>query len=92
MSKSDAFIDRGHEELEQWRKRLAEMEAMAETSRAAFDSQMAEMKARMQQAEADLKKAQAAGSAQAEDYQARMKAAWSSLEEGWQKAMKDLRG
>ncbi len=92
MSKSDDMIDRGHEELERWRKRMAEMEAMADQSRKAFEGHMEDMKARMQQAEEDLKKAGAAGTAQADAYQARLKSAWASLEEGFQKAMKDLRG
>jgi len=92
MSKSDSFIDWGHTELERWRTRLAEMEAMAERSRGDFEARMAEMRERMQEAETNLKKAQASNEAEAKAYQERAKAAWSSLEEGFQKAMKDLRG
>ncbi|MEO1192516.1 MAG: hypothetical protein AAFY02_12215 [Pseudomonadota bacterium] len=92
MSKSDDFIDQGHAQLEEWRKRLAEMEAMAQKSRESFDSQIADLRHRMEKAEADFKQAQAAGVAHAEDYQNRVKAAWASMEEGWQKAMRDLTG
>ena len=91
MSKSDAFIDRGHEELERWRKRMAEMEAMGEESRRAFEGYMNDMKARMKQAEDDLKKAREASSAQAADYQDRLKEAWAAMEAGFDNAMKAMR-
>ncbi len=99
MSKSDDYIDYGHAELERWRKRLADMEQLSEKSRATFQSHIDDMKVRVQKAEEDFKQAQSAGSEQAKAYQEqakayqeRMKTAWSSLEEGFQKAMRDLRG
>lgn len=99
MTKSDDFINQGHVELERWRKRLAELEELSNKSKATFDNHIDDMKERMQKAEANLKEAQAAGSEQAKSYQEqakvyqeRMKTAWSSLEEGFQKAMRDLKG
>ncbi len=99
MSKSDEFINQGHVELERWRKRLAELEELSAKSKASLDSHVNDMKERMKKAEANLKEAQAAGSDQAKNYQEqakvyqeRMKTAWSSLEDGFQKAMHDLKG
>ena len=71
---------------------MADMEAMADKSRSDFNARMDEMRARMKEAEANLKKAQEANQSEAAAYQDRVKAAWSSLEEGFQKAMRDLRG
>ncbi|MEQ8653312.1 MAG: hypothetical protein RIC87_12685 [Kiloniellales bacterium] len=98
MSKSDDFINQGHAELERWRKRLADLEEMADKHRSSVDGHISDMKERMKKAEENLKQAQAAGSEQAQAYQEqakayqeRMKTAWSSLEEGFQKAMRDLK-
>ncbi len=99
MSKSDDVIDYGHAELERWRQRMGDLEKLSEKSRAAFESHMDDMKAHMKKAEEGWKQAQAAGNDQAQAYQEqakayqeRMKTAWASLEEGFQKAMRDLKG
>ncbi len=98
MSKSDDYIDYGHAELERWRKRLKDMEELSEKSRATFQSHLDDMKERYKKAEQEFQQAQSSGTeqakayqAQAKDYQERMKKAWGSLEEGFQKAMRDLK-
>jgi len=98
MSKSDQFIDYGHAELERWRKRLADMEALSEKTRATFQTHLDDMKAQMDKSQDEFRKAQEAGGEQAkamhdqaQAYQERMKKAWSSLEDGFNKAMRDLK-